>query len=167
MLYSRWSCFLAFLFCCTLLVFAAYLQLSLGLQPCPLCIIQRLLLVVLALIFLVGSLYTPIYNASRRLHSFLILLFSGLGVAMSGRHVWLEQQPPGQVPSCGASLDYMLQNLPFSQTFRMVLNGSGDCAKVSWQLLGLSIPSWTLAVFLGLLIFGAVRFMYAGGKGTH
>lgn len=158
-LYSRKISLVAFLICFGLLCFAAYLQYTLHLQPCPLCVIQRLCIAILALIFMVNSLYLPRARLSRWLFSFLTILIASLGSITAIRHIWLQHQPIGSVPSCSVSLDFMLQNMPLSETFLQLLNGSGDCAIVTWQLMNMSIPEWTLIFFVVFLIFGLLRLL--------
>lgn len=155
--HSKKISLVAFLMCFGLLCFAAYLQYSLHLQPCPLCVIQRLCVAILALIFMAGALYVPRSKTMRWVFSLITVLISGLGATTAIRHIWLQHQPPGSVAGCSASLDYMLQNFPLSQTFIQLLNGSGDCAQVTWQLMSLSIPEWTLIFFIVFLIFGLLR----------
>lgn len=161
MLYSRWTSFICLLICCALLGFAAYLQISLGLAPCPLCVLQRIMFALLILVFLVGSLYTSSERYGKRLHSIFIIIFSGLGVLLSGKQVWLMMQPPGTVPTCSPTLEYMLQNLPLTQTLKIMLQGSGDCARETWQMFGLTVPQWSLALFLLFMLFGILRFVAA------
>ena len=84
----------------------------------------------------------------------LITIPGLLGIAVAGRHVWLQNLPEDQVPECGPGLDYMLEAFPLSETLSMVFTGSGECAEVQWTFLGLSIPGWTLLVFIGLTAFG-------------
>ncbi len=69
------------------------------------------------------------------------------GAAVAARHVWLQHLPADQVPACGPSLDYMLDNLPFRDTLSIVLAGDGNCAAIDWTFLGFSIPEQTLALF--------------------
>jgi len=164
MFYSRWTSFVGLLICMGLLGFAAYLQAHLGLLPCPLCVLQRILIAFLGFVFLVGALYTPNERFGKRMHSGFIMLFSLLGVFAATRHVWLTFQPPGSVPACSPTLEYMLQNLPFNQTVMLLLKGSGDCAKVTYRLLDLSIPEWTLIFFIAALFFGIIRFAMAKSK---
>lgn len=164
MLYSRWTSFICLLLCCGLLGFAAYLQTHLGLLPCPLCVVQRFIIGLLGLLFLLSSLYTAQENFWRRFHSGLLVLMSLLGAAVAGRHVWLTMQPVGTVPTCGPSLDYMLQNLPWSQTYKMLLQGAGDGAKDTWQLLGYTLPQWTLLFFSLMALFGLIRFLSVKNK---
>jgi protein dithiol:quinone oxidoreductase len=161
MFYSRLTSFFLMLVCIGLLSFAAYLQINLGLMPCPLCVIQRIFLALLVLVFLVGSLYTPTERSTQRFHSSLIIICSGLGAFFAARHAWLTMQPPGSVPTCSPTLSYMLQNLPLTQTLKTMFSGSGDCARDVWQLFGLNIPQWTLLFFIAFLIFGIARFYVA------
>lgn len=88
------------------------------------------------------------------MYGVLIGLVAAIGAGIAGRHVWLQHLPPEQAPRCGPGLDYLLETLPLSETIREVLTGSGECAKVDWSLLGLSIPEWTLPLFLGLGVLG-------------
>lgn len=160
-LYTRWLSFAGMLFCFGLLGFAAYLQVYLKLMPCPLCVLQRGVFLLMGFMFLIGALYTPHERFGKHIHSGLLLLLSFLGVLVAGRHVWLTLLPPSQVPSCSPTLEYMLQNMPVSETLKVLFMGSGDCAKVTFRLLTLSIPEWTLIVFLGLFILSAVRYLLA------
>jgi len=90
-------------------------------------------------------------------YGFLVVLFSGLGAAIAGRHVWLQSVPEDQVPSCGPGLNFILDNFPISQAVDMVLRGSGECADVLWTLLGLSIPAWTLVAFALMILAGLTQ----------
>lgn len=165
LLYSRWVSVIGFLFCLGLLIFAAYLQFELNLMPCPLCVVQRVFIGLIGLIFLVGSLYTPIEQRGKRIHSGFIVAFSFLGTLIAARHVWLTLQPPSAVTTCSPTLEYMLQNLPFTETIKVFFLGSGDCAKVTYNLLGLSIPEWTLLCFIAIFLFSLVRYKVA--KSEH
>jgi len=150
---------LGFLACAALLAYAFYLQLHDGLEPCPLCIFQRVAFAALAVVFLIGALHAPA-GRGRRVYGFLALLAAGCGIAIAGRHVWLQNLPPDQVPVCGPGLDYMLDAMPISGVIRKVLTGSGECAKVDWSFLGLSMPVWSLACFVvlaGWAAFAAFR----------
>lgn len=160
-LYSRKISFFAFLTCVGLLGVAMYLQYSLGLQPCPLCVVQRFCIAFLALIFMIGSLYIPRSKMTRWILSLLTVIFASLGIITALRHIWIEHQPPGSIPSCTASLDYMLQYFPLSQTLMQLFKGGGDCAQVTWQFLSLSIPGWTLIFFAIFLLMGLLRLARA------
>ena len=84
----------------------------------------------------------------------LTALFSAAGAAVAGRNLWLQSLPPDQVPECGPGLDYLLDTFPLAKALPMVLQGSGECAKVAWTMLGLSIPAWALGWFLVFFMAG-------------
>lgn len=129
-----------------------FLQRHLGLSPCPLCIFQRIGLMVMGGFALIAALFNPQSKAIR----LLLWLGSLAGIvwatAVAARHVWLQHLPADQVPSCGPGLDYWLDTLPMQQVLNEVLAGSGECALVDWSFLGLSIPEQSLILFSILLL---------------
>jgi len=151
----RWSFraqyLLGFAVCAGLLAFALYTEYFLGLVPCPLCSFQRGAFILLGLVFLAGALHGPRGRTGRGAYGVLALLAAGLGIAIAGRHVWLQHLPPDQVPACGPDLNFMLQAFPLGDVLRRVFTGSGECAKVDWTFLGLSMPEWSLLWFVALL----------------
>ncbi|WP_147652163.1 disulfide bond formation protein B [Vulcaniibacterium gelatinicum] len=160
----RWSFraqFLAgFLACAALIGFALYTQLHGGLEPCPLCIFQRVAFAALGLVFLLGGLHAPQGAGGRRAWGVVALLPALVGLGIAGRHVWLQHLPPDRVPACGPGLDYMLEAMPLTGVIRKVLTGSGECANVDWSFLGLSMPAWSLVWFVllaGWAAFAAFR----------
>ena len=150
---QRWWFLLGFGFCVLLMVAALYFQHVVGLEPCPLCIFQRVFVILLGLVMLAGAIHNPL-RLGRCIYGAVVALFAGLGVVVAGRHVWLQHLPADQVPECGPGLEYMLQAFPLSETLQLVFRGSGECAEVQWTFLTLSIPSWTLLIFCALLVFG-------------
>lgn len=141
------------LVCLGLLGYAWYAQTQLGLEPCPLCIFQRVGIAACGLLFLLAALHNPGHTGARVYG--LLLLVAGLGcAAVSARHIWIQHQPEGSVPACGASLDYLLEVFPLTDVIRKVLAGSGECARVTWTFLGLSMPGWVLIAALALGAFG-------------
>lgn len=152
--------FLAGFIACVLLMAAAlYLQYVSGLEPCPLCILQRIAVIALGFVFLVAALHNP-GRVGQRIYAVLLILAAAGGAAVAGRHVWLENLPEDRVPSCGPGMDYMLENFPLTRTLELVLRGSGECAEVSWRMLGLSIPSWTLIAFVFFAAFGLYLLLH-------
>lgn len=149
---SRSLYFLAFAGCLGLMAVALYLEHVLGLEPCPLCIVQRVCVIAFGLVFLIAGLHGP-RALGRRIYAGLGFLSALLGAATAGRQVWLQNVPADQLPSCLPSLEYMRAALPFQEIVRLVLHGTADCAEVSWTLLGLSIPEWSLLGFVGMLLF--------------
>jgi len=137
----------------------AYLERTLGLPPCPLCMTQRVFVVLWGVIALVAALHNPA-RTGRRIYASLCALAALAGAAVAVRHVWIQHLPPDQVPACGPSLGYMLDTLPFSETVSMVLMGDGECAAIDWTFLGLSIPEQTLvmaAVVLAICLWQIFR----------
>jgi disulfide bond formation protein DsbB len=139
--------------CTGLMAYALYVQYGLGLEPCPLCVLQRIAVITLGGIFLVAALH-PAGAIGRRVYAVLLGFVALVGSGVAGRHVWLTMLPPERVPACGPGLDFMLESFPFREVLSMVLTGSGECAKVEWRLLGLSMPAWVLIALLGLGVFG-------------
>ena len=144
---------LGFLACAVLLAYAYYAQFVLHLEPCPLCIFQRVGVFALGLLFLAAALHDPASGGRRIYASLLTLAALGtIGVAL--RQLYLQSLPPDQVPACGASLDFMLKVFSLGEVLAKVLTGSGECAAVTWRLLGLSMPGWVLIAALCLGCFG-------------
>ncbi|MDF2867010.1 MAG: Disulfide bond formation protein DsbB [Gammaproteobacteria bacterium] len=137
------------LICGLLLAISAYLQFYEGIAPCPLCVIQRLAILALALVFFVGTLYTHTQTLTLRIHSMVIMIFAGIGAVAAIRQIWLQHLPIDQLPaSCGPDLGYILSNFPILQAVQLVFTGTGECAKVSWMFLDLTLPEWALIFFL-------------------
>lgn len=140
---------LGFLCCLGLLGFAWYAQAVLRLEPCPLCIFQRVGVAGIGLGFLLAAVHNP-RGRGRHLYTALIAVAALLTIAIAARHLWIQHLPAGSVPVCGATLDYLLDVFPLSDVIRKVLTGSGECAKVSWRFLTLSMPAWVLIAAAGL-----------------
>ena len=138
-----------FLVCCGLMGFALFAQHVLLLDPCPLCVFQRVAVISIGIIFLVAALHNPA-GAGRIPYALLLGLAAVAGASVAGRHAWLQQLPPDKVPSCGPGLDYMLETLPFTEVLGKVFRGSGECAEIVWQFLGLSMPGWVLVWMIAL-----------------
>jgi len=129
--------------------YALYAQYVLHLDPCPLCVFQRLAFALVGAIALVALVHNP-KMVGQRIYAVLLFLASGLGAGIAGRHVWLQHLPADQVPACsGMGLDYMRELFPLSEVITRTLTGSGECAKIDWHFLGLSMPEWTLLWFVG------------------
>lgn len=143
----RYGNFLGFLICAALIAYALYAQYGLNLEPCPLCIFQRVAVIAVGVLFLLAALHNP-GRSGASVYGVLLILAAAAGAAIATRHVWIQAQPSGSVAACGASLDYMLDILPLAQVITKVLTGSGECANVDWRFLGLSMPWWTLFAFV-------------------
>jgi disulfide bond formation protein DsbB len=141
--------------CAGLMAYALYAQHGLGFEPCPLCILQRVAVISLGCIFLVAALH-PAGAVGRRVYGALLALVALAGGGVAGRHVWLTTLPPERIPACGPGLDFMLESFPLREALAMVLSGSGECASVDWQFLGLSMPAWVLIAVVSLGMYGVV-----------
>jgi disulfide bond formation protein DsbB len=140
---------LGFLGCTGGMAFVLYLERFQGLEPCPMCVLQRVAMVAAGLVFLAGALHAP-GGAGRWAYGALALLASGAGAGIAARHVWLQNLPPDQVPACGPTLEYLMDMLPFTEVVTTILRGDGNCALIDWTFLGVSLPGWALVAFTGL-----------------
>jgi disulfide bond formation protein DsbB len=142
---------LGFAACAALLAYAYYAQFVLHLEPCPLCIFQRVGVFSIGIVFVLAAAHDPVSWGRRAYASLLaVAALATIGVAL--RHLYIQHLPEGSVPACGASLDFMLKVFSLSEVLVKVLTGSGECAKVTWQFLGLAMPAWVL---IAALILGA------------
>lgn len=140
-----------FIACAALLASAYYFEYVLYMDPCPLCIMQRVAVLLVGLSGLVGFLLA--HNLIARLASAVIMLLSAsLGIAVAGRHVWIQSLPADQVPTCGPSLEYMVDTLPWAEVLSVMLRGNGNCADSHWSFIGLSMPQWVLVWFVGFAL---------------
>ncbi|WP_144392708.1 disulfide bond formation protein B [Pleionea sediminis] len=152
---TRWFNFLVASFCAALIGAALYFQHVENLEPCPLCIFQRMVVMAFGAWFLVKAIHGPRPEAKMQWVYFVIgLLIAVLGIFLSGRHVWLQSLPEHLVPACGPALDYLMDVLPFLEVVEVVLKGSGECAKEDgWEFLWLNMPEWMLIIFSGFALF--------------
>lgn len=132
--------------CAAAMCFGFYLQYVEHLEPCPLCMTQRVFIVLAGLIALIAGIHNP-GKTGRWIYTGLGTLSAMVGAGFAGRHVWLQSLPEDQVPACGPSLEYMLDTLPLTETLQIMLTGDGNCAEEVWSMMGLSIPAWTLVGF--------------------
>jgi disulfide bond formation protein DsbB len=145
---------LGFVACVLMLAFALFVEKVMHIEPCPLCMFQRVGVAALGLVFLVAAIHNPAKLSDARVYSALIFLVALFPGYVSARHVYIQSLPPGSVPSCGATLDFMLEVFPLMEVVRKVLTGGGECAKIDWQFLGLSMPVWVLIAVIGLAAVG-------------
>jgi disulfide bond formation protein DsbB len=138
--------------CFGMLGYAIYAEKVLGYVPCPLCMFQRVCIGALGIVFLVAGLHRA-RRAGAAIYGVLVFLAAGATVWVAGRHVWVQAQPPGTVPACGAPLDALMNMFPLLEVVRKVMTGGGECGTIDWTLLGLSMPQWVLlaAITLGLV----------------
>ena len=136
-----------FLICGGLILYALYLQYYEYQDPCPLCLLQRVIYIALMVVFLLGALHGP-RRTGAIVYSTLLVLVSLIGAGIAGRHVWLQHLPKDKVPECGPGLGYILDRFPVVNALEKIFRGSGECAEAGWRLMGLSIAEWSLVWFI-------------------
>ncbi|KAF1709485.1 disulfide bond formation protein B [Pseudoxanthomonas kalamensis DSM 18571] len=160
----RWSFrtqfLLGFLACVGLIGYAIWTQLHDGLQPCNLCILQRLAFAALGLVLLVGGLHAPRGPKARRGYGIAALLVSVVGIWIAARHVWIQSLPADDMVSCGAPLGFLGESVGWLEAVRQVMTATGSCGTIDWTFLGLTMPGWSLVWFVLL----AAWAIYAAWK---
>lgn len=143
---------IAAMLCLSLIAVALLMQYQFDLEPCPLCVFQRLAVLALAIIFVVAALLNP-RSWGRVIVGLLGTIVAALGLLVAGRQTWLQHLPEDLVPACGPGLDYMLELFPLKKVVDLVFRGSGECAEVQWTFLSLSIAEWMMIVFSAFILF--------------
>lgn len=151
-LIPRLGYLIGFLVCAGLIGFALYLQHYQNQDPCPLCLLQRVVYIALMAVFLVAAIHGP-GRVGAMIYGGLLLITSGIGAAIATRHVWLQHLPPDRVPECGPGLEFTLRKYPLFQALEKVFAGTGQCAEAAWTFLGLTIAGWSLVWFVLLGAF--------------
>jgi protein dithiol:quinone oxidoreductase len=146
----------AALVCAAMVGYAIYAEKVLGYVPCPLCMFQRVCIGALGIVFLIAGLHRA-RRVGSIIHGVLIFLVAGAGTWVAGRHVWIQQQPYGTVPSCGAPLDTLVDMFPMMEVIKRVMTGGGECGVIDWTFLGLSMPAWVLVMAVSLGLAGVVN----------
>jgi disulfide bond formation protein DsbB len=151
----RWLYLLGALTVSALFAAALYLQYMLQQDPCPLCMVQRVIFIAIGALFALAALHNA-KALGAKVYSILIALVSLSGVGVAARHIWIQHLPKDQVPACGPGLDYMLQNFPMSDVLQELMHGSGECAEKGWTFLALGIPEWSLVWYVLLGVFAVM-----------
>ncbi|HSW69156.1 MAG TPA: disulfide bond formation protein B [Gammaproteobacteria bacterium] len=149
----------AFIITASMLSITFYLQNYDGFVPCPLCILQRMTLGILSIIFFFGGVL-PIKKMGNIFLSVSASLVTLIGMILSGRQVWLQHLPPDKNADCGVSLQYLLNVLPFDQVISKIFQGTAECSQKGWEFLHLSLAEWSLICFVGLFIFCVFIIFY-------
>lgn len=143
--------------CGLLLCGALVMEYAFGLAPCPLCLMQRIWFGIAGLIA-VGSL---LHSARWGIYPLLSMLAALVGAGFALRQLYLQNLPADQVPACGPDMAYAIENFPFADVLAMMTRGTGDCAQVSWQFIGISLPGWALLGFVVLIVLSALQLRAA------
>ncbi|MDE2234678.1 MAG: disulfide bond formation protein B [Gammaproteobacteria bacterium] len=144
---------LGFLICTGLMAYAYYSQFHDGLEPCVLCIFQRIAVIILGLLFFVAFLHHP-GKIGARIYSILLLLTAATGSAVSIRHIYIQHLPAYMLPPCGPGLNYMFKSLPLNKFIIRAFTGTADCSIIKWHFLGMTLPEWVLIWFVLLGVGG-------------
>jgi disulfide bond formation protein DsbB len=132
--------------------YALYVQYHMLMQPCPLCILQRVAFAAAGVFFLIGALHAPKSDTGRLFHAILVSLSALGGLLIAGRHVAIQLTPSDPGAFCGGmDLGYILDAMPLREALTTVFKGSGECATIDWTFLGFSMPMWTLVLYIGVI----------------
>ena len=145
-----------FLGCATLTAISFYFQYALYLDPCPLCVVQRIIVIVIGITAVMAVLHNPLSRGGKLPYCCLGLCFSLFGSAIATRHVYLQSLPVDQIPECLPGIEFILQNNPLIDALSIILAGTGECAETLWEFMGISIPGWTLIAFC---VFAAIQIV--------
>lgn len=146
---NRWLYLGGALFSGGLIGFALFLQYAKHQEPCPLCMVQRVIFIIILALYVLAMLHGP-KRIGERIYAALIVLLSLSGAGVAARHIWIQHLPEDQVPACGPGLDYMLETMPMADLLKELMHGSGECAAKGWTFLTLGIPEWSLLCYLAL-----------------
>jgi disulfide bond formation protein DsbB len=152
-----------FLACMSLLGAAYYFEYVMYLDPCPLCVMQRIAVLLVGLVSLSGFLL-GLEGIKQKFHAVLLFVTASFGLFVAGRHMWIQSLPADQVPTCGPSLEYMVDTLPWAEVLTVMLRGNGNCAETQWSFIGLSMPAWVLIWFVGFMLISIALFLIANKK---
>ena len=141
--------FVGFMACAGMMGFALYAQYVLLLEPCPLCVFQRVATILLGVVFLLAAIHNP-GRIGSRVYGLFAAVCAAFGVAVAAWHVHLQGLPPDEVPGCGPGFEYIMENFALFEALSMIFQGSGECADVVWRMLGLSMPTWVIIGLGGL-----------------
>ena len=147
--------------CVGMLAFGLYLQHAQGLEPCPMCIVQRYALVLVAVVAGVTALASK--KGALVLGSLVMLLIAGFGAFVAARQSWLQWYPP-EVASCGRDFYGMIETFPLKRVIPMIFKGSGDCTRIDWTFLGLSIANWSFISFVVIALVALVLVVRQAGR---
>jgi len=148
-LIGRTGYLLGFVGCFGLVGLALWIQTQYGLEPCPLCISQRIMFMSLGVLFLLAALLPKCLKLQSLLQ--VITSLGGAGVAV--RHWWIQAHKDEMIADCGVGFDYMFENFPLEKALTLVFKGTGDCAAIDWTFLGLTIPQMSLIAFIGFGLY--------------
>jgi protein dithiol:quinone oxidoreductase len=147
-----------------LLAVAFYMEYQMGLEPCPLCMLQRIVFFCVGMVSLASALTASV--KMRKICAWLVVILSVMGAVLAIRHLYLQSLPTNELPACLPGLSYMFEVFPWQEIMQAMVMGTGECGEVSWTLFGISIPGWTLVAFTGMAMLNIIIALTAGRKTT-
>ena len=152
---GRRGYFLGFIASFGLVGLALFLQQQYHLEPCPLCISQRIAFMALGLLFLIAALHNP-GNIGRKVYGLVHVAAAVTGIGIAARHIWIQANPDKVMAECGAGFDYIMETFPLKKALDLIFKGTGECSAMDWTLFGLTIPQLSLVAFAVLGLFAIV-----------
>ena len=144
-----------FLVCALMLAYAIYEQFQMGVEPCPMCIFQRIAFIAMGIAFLAGALHSP-GARGRRIYALVVMFAACVGIGVAINHLRMQFTPHDpMMAGCGPGLSYLLDSFPLTDALKKAFTGSGDCGEINWTFLGITMPGWTLIWYV-ILGAGAV-----------
>lgn len=143
---------LGFILCFGIVALALVIQTTYKLEPCPLCITQRMVFMGLGVLFLIAA-FIPPANILKKIFMALQVLTALGGAGVAIRHWYLQANRESMIADCGVGFDYMFENFPLQKAFKLLFRGTGDCAAIDWTLLGLTLPQLGLISFMGFAAY--------------
>ena len=143
---------IGFAACFGIVILALVIQTQYNLEPCPLCITQRLFFMGLGVLFLIGAFVKPATLLQKIFAALQVLTALG-GAGWAVRHWYLQANKESMIADCGVGFDYMFENFPLEKMFKLIFKGTGDCAMIDWTFLGLTLPQLALISFIGFGIY--------------
>lgn len=152
LLTNRIGYLLGFIASFGLVAFGLYIQVRENLEPCPLCIFQRIAFMATGVLFLIAALHNP-QGFWRKIYGALQLLTAATGAGIAIRHIWIQNHADEVMAECGAGVEYLFEHFPLRKFLQLVFKGTGECSTIDWTLLGFTIPELSLVAFAGLAIY--------------
>jgi disulfide bond formation protein DsbB len=141
-----------------LVAFGLYIQVKNNLEPCPLCIFQRIAFMATGVMFLLAALHHP-QGLWRRVYGALQFIAAATGAGIAIRHIWIQSHADEVMAECGAGVAYLFEHFPLRKFLQLVFKGTGECSTIDWTFLGFSIPQLSLVAFTGLAIYAVVLML--------
>lgn len=157
------SYYALFVFTACILAASFILQYSFHLEPCPLCIIARVVVIALVILFGIMLCHRPKSRAAIQTYSVLGFLLSLAGILVTARHLWLIHLPPSEMPSCSPGFNYLIETFPLKEALMIIFKSSGECAENNQAFLGLMLPEWSLLAFV-IIAIGTVVLFWKGRR---